>query len=474
MTKNYTTGGLKLFKRALSFIIILASVVILSYTLFAGNLFSGLIGTSKTSSYSYDYSVDKKGNIYYIQNGSDGQKDMIGLDSSGRQFCKKSIASVAGVDNVVDSIYVTQDDTLLMVVYHLMPGTEYFDNVTVDQFRDDGSFAGQVFQKTISKRYDGKYRVISSMSDDDNSIYFGVLNDSQIITYSVKKSTGVLQQSANLRLSVNPNNINAFLVLPSEDVVMSLSGGLIVKETAESAVQNYTFSGNPQVIITNFWYAGEQFYCRDEVSGNLYLSLDGELNPSCVMQGEKDISSGKGTKFSQLNDIAVGTSGNLIGVSNSNGVSHIYDGGLEFFPEVAQTDNSQSGSLTLWLLFFGVAAGIVILSLLIWDFYCNVLHMQISLLFRQTLLVFFVLYCSIYLLSNFMIKPETSKAFNGGNQTEVEQYVQTVSDMFQSSLTTSGSKQLDSTIVNDFFTRFASTQKNENALKSVCEKRIVI
>ena len=291
-----TTGGLKLFKRVLSFIIILISVATLSFTLFAKDMFSSLISSGQNSGYSYAYSVDRMGNVYFMQNegGSISSCRLIGVDSTGKRFCDKNVAAITGKGAVVDSLYITQDNMIVMTVYTLDPEIGRISRVTINLFREDGSFVASAFNRAVSLDYDGKYRVISAMSDDDKNIYFGYQTGYNIDTFAINKSKITDIKKTGSYSVKNPESINAFLTLPSGDVIMSLQDGKIVKKNVSSADSSFTFTGGPSVIITDLWYAGKQFYCRDAVSGDIDSSLTGELSISTVVKGTKAISGSGG------------------------------------------------------------------------------------------------------------------------------------------------------------------------------------
>lgn len=432
-----------MFKRALSFLIIIACISAFAYTMLAGSLFSALFG-SQGGGASYGYCVDKRGNVFFIQNGVDGQKNLIGLDSSGRRFCKKDISAVTGKSCVVDNLYITQDNTVLITVYSLVSGSQYLNRVSVDLFREDGSFVTGIFKKDISERYDGRYRVISAMSDDDKNISFGFLSGRTITTYLFGKSSHQPSRSAlNLELGKNDkeSELNAFLTLPTGDVILSFEGGRIAKTTSSGEETSYSFGASSNVIVDNFWYSDTQFYCRDESSGDLYTSSPGELDLSCVMQGSKAVSGSGNLTFSRLENIAVGTSGNLMGITDSAHGGRIFAGGLDFLPEISTVGASGGAMVTSWLLLIGVIAGVIIVSLLVWDFFCNIMVMQMSLLLRQSLLVFFVIYISMYALTGLLVPSLTTAKLTAAYQSQSQKTAQDISDLVSVALKPSGNPQ---------------------------------
>lgn len=458
-------GERDLLKRVLVFIIILAFVTSLSYTLFAANIFSDLFGGSEND-YSYAYSVDKHGNMFYVQNTQDGGKYLVGVDTNGQEIFKKNIASVADGNSMVDSLYIAQDHSIFMAIYHFNGGTKYFGRVTVEQFDGKGNFKSNIFTRSISEKYDGRYRVVSSFSDDNKNTYFAFFDGSNILTYSISKGVHQqLKQKNTVHVDV-PLGVKVFLALPSGDVLIGTAKGEVRRLSVNGNSQPYTFPGNNVNITSMFWYAGGQLYCRDGTSGDLYSApTTGGLTFSCAMQGNQSIPGSNGILFSQFNVIALGETGDLVCVCNSdNGNRRIFSGGLEFLTEISNTGNFFVSDLTEWVLFAVTIAGIIIVSLLAWDVYCNVLHMQTSLLVRQTLLVFFVIYLPLFTLYNGLIKPKMRQEFTIVQENQLERFTQMFLDGLQS-LPIESNGQFDSSKISEFCSHYTQTgQKNDPLL----------
>lgn len=454
-----------MLKRVLVFIVILAFVSSLFYTLFAANILSNLFGGSKDD-YSYAYSVDENGSMFYVQNTQDGGKYLVGVDTNGQEIFKKSIGSVADKNSIIDSLYIAQDHSIFMTVYHYNDGTKYFGRVTVEQFDEKGKFKSNIFTRSISERYDGRYRVVSSFSDDTKNVYFAFFNGSNILTYSVSKGIHQQLKERNKIHIDDPLVVKAFLALPSGDVLVGTAKGEVRRLDVNGNSQPYTFSGNNVNITSMFWYAGGQLYCRDGTSGNLYSApTTGELTFSCVIQGNQSIAGSNGILFSQFNVVALGETGDLVCVCNSeNGNRRIFSGGLQFLTEISNTGNFLVSDMTEWVLFAVTIAGIIIVSLLAWDIYCNVLHMQTSLLVRQTLLVFFVIYLPLYTLYTGLIKPKMRQEFTIVQENQLERFTQMFLDGLQS-LPIESNGQFDSSKISEFCTHYTKTgQKNDPLL----------
>jgi hypothetical protein len=103
------------------------------------------------------------------------------------------------------------------------------------------------------------------MSDDGRNIYFGFLNDQTIDVFSYEKgSKGSIVGTNEYPLGEIAGKINTFLVLPSGEAILSLEGGTLLKKSGNDADVSYQFDS--KVIVDRFWFAGNQFYCRDAVA----------------------------------------------------------------------------------------------------------------------------------------------------------------------------------------------------------------
>lgn len=442
-----------MFKKVISFFVIFVAITSLVFVFYANGLVSKIfVQPNSGDVLECSHAVDRSGNIYYILK-EQNQSFLISLDSTGRQVYKKNILSVVGSDCIFDSIYVDKDKTLLLTVYSLVPNSSIIKQVGVYMFRDDGSFVTQVFKNDVERFYDSKSRLISNMSDDDKNIYFGFLNGGsmEILTYE-KGSNRQAKITGEYPVGDITNKINAFFVLPSGEAVFSLEGGKLLKMSQDNAETSYKFSG--KAIVDHFWFAENQFYCRDAVSGNIYVSSISKLEPAVVMNGNKVISDKEGIKFGQLDPIAVGNVGNVMGVLERNGIHSIFLGGFAFLPEIGKTDTSNRSDLTLWFLLVGIAAGTVVLSLLLWDFYCKFLHMRLSILYRQAFLVIFVIFLALYFLTNYVIVPKSEEMQSRMYLTEQVKAGQMFIAAFKGFAAGSGGNQLDISKSAGFFDRF--------------------
>lgn len=461
-----------MFKRVLSLIVILAAASSLVFIFFANDLFSGLVlQKEKGNVLECAHSVDRSGNIYFVRK-EQNRSFLISLDSTGRQSYKRDISSVVGSNCVFDSIFIDQDKTLLLTVYKLIPNSSRINQAAIYMFRDDGSYVSQIFKNNAQQFYDSKYRLISAMSDDNKKVYFGFLNGAAMDIFAYEKGgKGPASKLSDYSVGDIQEKINAFYVLPSTDVIISLEGGTLLKKSRNSADTSYKFS--QKTIIDNFWFAGNQFYCRDAVSGTVYISSAVKLDLSAAIKGDKSIVDSEGVSFRTLNPIAVGNVGNLMGILESDGVHRIFLGGFAFLPEIGKTDTSARKDLTQWFMLAGIVAGTVILSMLIWDFYCSFMNMKLSILLRQAILVVLAIFLSLYFLTNHIIIPNSQSMLAKSHLTDQIKSGQMFIAAFKSFAEESG-RRPDAVQSGRFFEHFrkylsGSPAENTDAEKAALE-----
>ncbi|MDQ7096748.1 hypothetical protein REC12_24450 [Desulfosporosinus sp. PR] len=443
-----------MFKKAVSFIVIFVAISSLVYVFFANNLIDQLFFQPKNENIVESaHCVDRSGNIYYILQ-EPNQVFLVSLDSTGRQVYRKDIANFVGGNNCIfDNIFVDQDKNLLLTTYGLVPNSTLIKQVGIYMFHDDGSFDTQVFKYNLSQFYDSKFRLISSMSDDDKNIYFGFLNDTTVDVYAYTKgSKGPAKTIHAYPMGDSAAKINAYIVLPSGETVLSMEGGSLLRKSATKKDTLYKFA--EKSIVDHFWFAGNQFYCREAVSGTIYVMSTADLYPSAAIKGDKIISDKDKLEFRQLNSVAVGNVGNVMGIINNNGLNRIFLGGFAFLPEIGKYDSSDRADLRQWFLLAGIIIGAIIVSLLLWDFYFSFLHMRLSILYRQAFLVILVIFMALYFLTNYVIVPQSEETQRQMYLTDQVKAGQMIIAAYKGYAENSKDNQGDYSNSGDFFERF--------------------
>lgn len=444
-------------KRWISLIIILAVVGSLGFIQFGDKYIMPLFSEPEQGKvWEYAHGVDRNGNIYYIQQEQE-QVFLISLDSTGRQSFKKDISGLVLLNGIFDGIYTDEDKNLYLPAYGMAADSSRITQVGIYRFRDDGSFVSRVFYRSIDRPYDSKFRLISAMSDDDARLYFGFLNGDALDTYAYDKTTSKLENTHSYSLAGIQDQINACLVLPSGDAVLSLENSTLLRKSNRHEDTTYQFTQG-KVIIHSFWYAGNQLYFQDAVRGDMYFSSSSIWEPYLAMRGSKVVAENGSITFGKLYPLTVGNAGNVAGVYNEGNLNRIFQGGFIFLPEIGTTDASSTRDLTAWFLLLGIAVGWLIFSLLIWDFYCNILHMRLSMLIRQALLVILVIFLTLYALATYIILPQSEEMIGSVHLTEQIKSGQMLLASAKGHITDETGLELDSTRAAAFFDQLGQNQ----------------
>ncbi|SHN76098.1 HAMP domain-containing protein [Desulfitobacterium chlororespirans] len=445
-------------KRWISLIIILAVVGSLGFIQFGDKYIVPLFSQPEQGKvWEYAHGVDRNGNIYYIRQ-EQGQVFLISLDSTGRQSFKKDISALVPDNGIFDGIYTDEDKNLYLPAYGMAADSSLITQVGIYRFRDDGSFVSRVFYRSAERPYDSKFRLISAMSDDDARLYFGFLNGDALDTYAYDKTTAKLENTHSYSLAGLQDKINAVLVLPSGDTVLSLENATLLRKSNRHEDTAYQFTQGNKVIIHSFWYAGNQLYFQDAVRGDMYMSSSSTWEPYLAVRGSKVVSENDGITFARLYPLTVGNIGNVAGVYNEGNHNRIFQGGFAFLPEIGTTDASSTRDLTAWFLLVGIAAGGIIFSLLLWDFYCHILHMRLSMLIRQALLVIFVIFLTLYALATYIIIPQSEAMIGSVHSTEQLKSGQMLLASAKGHIADETGLELDSTRAAAFFDQLGENQ----------------
>ena len=440
-------------KKAVSFIIILLSVGALAYIFltvaWGGSL---LPGETSTDAWESSHAVDRSGNLYFVQKEQESVS-LVSLDSTGRRVYRRDITADVTLPCVFDDLFVDQDKNLYLTTYSLVPDTSVIRRVSIFRYREDGSFVGRIFQEDIVGLQDGKFRLISAMSDDDAAVYFGLLRETGADLYAYAKTgenmavkTGAQAYPADMK------PVNTFYVLPSGDTIFSLEGGTLLKTARDGTETRHEFGAG--VIVDRIWFAGIQFYFRDAASGTVYVSSAANLDPAVAIGGTETVEDDARTLFRQLDPVAIGNVGNVMGILQRDGTSRIFLGGFAFLPDIGSSTGTGEADLLRWLLLAGIAAGCLILTLLLWEFYCSFLNMRMPLLLRQGLLVVLVVFLSLYFLINRIIVPQSQQMLQGVDREDRIRAGQSFIAAFRSHSEAAASGTAEATEAAAFFLRY--------------------
>lgn len=438
-------------KKIVSFMIILLAYMIVGAALLIGTGNFGYDFTDTTDDeIKYAYALDRAGDIYYVADAGT-EKMLVSVDSSGKKLFEKKLDSdIFGEVFYVDSIYVEHDKNFYVSVFNYDYDTGIITDVSVHRFYEDGSYGEKLFSQQVTVYPNSRARIISSFTEDDVGVYFAILNEGKAELFCNRKNNSEpLEKVTEYDITVPVYGITA---LSSRSIAVGTPGGVRV----------YTPDGERMLSVGNgavfdrFWNGINSIYAMDSVSGDIYL-LSQDYSMAPVLSGKKIINPEEGLSVSDMDDIALSITGNILGTVRGQNL-HIYSGSFSLMSEVFVDSTDMSGMINAILADIAVTAAVILLTILTWDFYCNILKMRLSIMLRQSLLITMAIVVQLYILSYYVIVPQVEKIILDNYMHEAE----LVANTFEASLsgvTISGEKP-DHEVYSQFLEEYGTAAAN--------------
>ncbi len=388
-------------KKFISFIVILIAYSILGTALVLGTSNFGL-GFGREAAgerINYSYALDRAGNIYYISDNS-GKKSLMSLDSSGKRlFERKLDADVFGDSFYVGGIYIEHDMGIYVTTYSFDEKTRFITDAAVHLFYEDGTYVEEIFHESMWFYSGGSAAPISSFSEDDTFVYFSLMKGDAVEVFRARKDNsepvakiGDYEIAAHLPYG--------WLTLPNGDVMIGSEEGIRVY----TEPYNYLLEGTEDGVYDRFYTGIGLYYVLDSAGGDLHV-ISGDYRVSSVVDGDRIINANESLSLDDMGEVSVGITGNILGIKRDS-TDSVYVGSFSLMSEIYADSADRTQTINVFLLLGAVAAGIVLLSVLTWDFYCSILKMRLSILLRQSLLIALLMFVGLYALSYLVIIPQ--------------------------------------------------------------------
>lgn len=382
-------------KRIVSFTVILLTYAVIAGAVLIGTSDFGLNFRADDNGIRYAYALDRAGDIYYISDMK-GEKTMVSVDSSGKKLFEKRLETKDFGENFyVDQIYVEHDRNIFLTVYEFNKSTRFIRRVSVHSFRDDGSYFGKVFTRDTAVYPNARSRVVSSMSEDDANIYFAVRIGKKAELFSARKKSA--EPAEKIKEFDVGEEVYGMIAVSSGSIAVGGSDGITVYDSDGE----YMINGYDGAVFDRFWSGISCFYALDSVSGTVY-SVSGDRSMTNVVGGK--INDEEKLASSDLNDVAVGITGNFFGTVRGK-PERLYYGSFSMMSRINADTENKSTAVNRVLVIAAVCAGIFLLTVLTWDFFCSILKMRLSILLRQSLLIALLMFAALYSLLYFIIIP---------------------------------------------------------------------
>lgn len=400
-------------KRIVSFIVILLAYVIIGGAVLVGTANFGLnFPGTDDNGIRYAYALDRAGDIYYISD-IDGEKTLVSVDSSGKKLFEKSLdTEMFGENFYVGQIYIEHDRNIYLTVYEFNESTRFIERVSVHSFYDDGSYSRMIFTSTVLVYPNARSKMISSMSEDDANIYFAMMTDGKAELFSAPKNNSEL--AAKIAEFDVGGEAYGFIASSSRSVAVGGPDGITVYD------QNgkYTTVGYNGAIFDRFWNGISCFYALDSATGSIY-SVFTDNSMTNVVNGSRIINAEEGLTSFDMSAVAVGITGNFFGTVRGE-TERMYYGSFSVMSQINADTSDRSAMINRILVAASVCSGIILLTVLTWDFYCSILKMRLSILLRQSLLIALMMFAALYSLLFLVIIPNIEDMVTANYMHEAE------------------------------------------------------
>lgn len=416
-------------KKVVSFIIILlvfctAGAAVVIGTSNFGLGFGGLTERAVSSA----YALDRAGDIYYISSNSAG-KELLCVDSAGKRLFEKKLDQAEfGETFTVSGIYVEHDKGVYLTVYEYDPQTLFISSVSVHSFYEDGTYAGEVFSQDVSCLMNARTVLISSFSEDDNAVYFALLDNGNAEVFTALKNNS--EPAAKIAGYTLPEaDIFGAYAFADGSVVLGRDGGLTVLGSSGER-QLSTPAGNP--VFDRFWNGIDLVYMMDSATGDIY-TLSKDLSMSAAVSGSRIINAEESLTTADLTDISVGITGNIFGTIR--GVTEqLYYGSFSVMSRLYTDDVDRGAQINSILALAAAAAAVILLTVLTWDMYISILKMHLSILLRQSLLMIMLIFMVLYALANMIIIPQVGNIVTANHSHEAQLIANSYEDLMSGTL----------------------------------------
>ncbi|MDL2217585.1 HAMP domain-containing protein [Christensenellaceae bacterium OttesenSCG-928-M15] len=421
-------------KKLISFVLIFLLVAIAAWVVFGTLILSAVSPETNTGADMVNAAIaqDVYGNIYLVRQ-KDGDYELIAMDTNGNLLMSQPLK--LGENDYpyhVADLFVASNRTIYLMVYRSSDVQD--GNLTalaLHKLYENGSYAMPVLELGIDRPYygEGTGPMLSRPTEDDTHIYFGVYQEERIKTYRIDKLD--MEAEAELLRDVVASRAPAhMLTLPSQEILYSAADGMLFYFSSQSTAEKQV-ELPLEIVVGELWYGeqGKVLY-RDLHTGGIKSYSAKENLHSSELSALMRLQEGSAAALVNAPLMHINQQGRLSGVAQVDAEQTIFTGTRQYINtfSIARTE---AGDMLQFLL-PAVIVGVILLSILLWDFYCRVLKMRLSIRLRQGLLILAVVVVLMYSLSTYIITPMLEEALSSQYEKRVETAVKALSGALES------------------------------------------
>lgn len=389
-------------KKVGAFLLILLCVLTCIVTTMGGFLYSAFFGdASQMSGTQYALSMDENGIVYYIENLG-GVNRIVKVDDVGNIIVDEELPVMTDAGRfVIQDIYVTSDNYIYVAGFEADLVTRTATRAILVALDENGALYATPYDRPIAStnlRQPRRSALFAAMSEDDDRVYFAYLNEGQAAVMAHEKSGA--ESVTDLGYVNISQDVTALYVTPEGRLIAAAEDGTLrISATEGSGTE--VMQTLPVRTFRIYRGSGSTFYYHDAQSGGV-----GQVNyslgtVSTICDGSMSV--GDGRTFADFSQVAVGARGKMAGM--------LYDGSYTVYTgSESRMSASPAARRSAFdndkLIAVAVLVGAVLLTVLIWDIYCNLLKMRVSVLVRQALLISMSLVILVYVLLEIILLPQ--------------------------------------------------------------------
>ena len=389
-------------KKVGAFLLILLCVLTCVVTTLGDYLYGAVFGQTneETAGTQYALSMDENGIVYYIEN-VDGANHIVKVDDQGNLIVDEELPVLTDADRfVVQNIYVTSDNYIYVAGFEMDLVNRQASRAILIALDENGSLYATPYDRTIvpeGVRAPRDGAMFAAMSEDDDRVYFAYLNEGQAEVLAHEKSDGSVTTLSYVDAG---GEITAMYVTAEGRLVTADAQGALRLSSADGARMEALDVG--QVFTFRMYHgSGNTFYYLNAQTGGVGQVNLAQGSDAAIVSGEMDL--GGGRAFSDFAEVAVGARGQLAGMLYDEGYA-VFTGSESHMTQspAARRSSFDTGKLAA----AAILAGALLVTVLLWDVYCNVLKMRVSVLVRQAVLIGISLIILVYVLLQFILLPQ--------------------------------------------------------------------
>lgn len=395
-------------KKLGAFLLILLCVLTVVMAVMGDSLLGALTGgCSEGQGTQYALTMDDNGIVYYVEN-VDGVNRIVKVDDLGNIIVDEELPVLTDAERfVVQSMYVTSDHYIYVAGFEAELARRTADRAVVVVLDENGSLYATPFDQPIAEASLRGARgdaLFSAMSEDDDRVYFAYLSGGQAAVMAHDKSDP--EQVTSLGYYEAGENVGALFAAPDGRLLRADGDGQLWISAAEgSAMKSLSTARIRTYKMASAGSGSTSVYYVDASDGSIGQFNYERGSGSVICLGQTALEGG-GT-YADFSDVAMGARGRLAGLRYDGEQYVIYTGSES---RMAATPVAQRSVFsTDVLVAVAVLVAALLVTVLLWDVYCSLLKMRVSVLLRQGLLTGMALTILCYVLIQLIISPQMTQ-----------------------------------------------------------------